>query len=305
MCAPAASQAGASTAVPRCCADKRSDMQNTISASRLVSAVFLVCGLGLSALPAAAQYQPRPLNDPATGEKFHIEADAAFWNPTADITFASAGLGIPGDTIDAKRDLGVTDQHFPAIGVQLRPARSHHLRFQYIPIEYTGATRIAHDIVFNGIRYAANVPVNSSLDWKAFRFGYQYDFIVANRGFAGVILEAKYTDVKAELDSPFAQEFAHARAPIPALGGIARVYVAPNISITGEMTGVTDAWVPQSVKGNDQAHYVDVDVYGTINFTDFVGVKAGYRSIDLGYVLNKDTGSFVLNGLYFGAVLRY
>ena len=280
-------------------------MQNPTCATRLYFSVFFAAVVLTAAAPAHAQYRPRPLNDPATGETFHIEAEAASWNPTADMTIASEGLGIPGTTIDLKQDLGVTDQRFPALSLQLRPARSHHLRFQYLPISYTGSAQVAREFVFNGIRYGAHVPVNSSLDWKTYRFGYQYDFLVKDRGFAGVILEAKYTDVRAELDSPVAREFAHARAPVPALGGIARVYVAPNISITGEVTGITDAWVPESVKGNNEAHYFDLDLYGTVNFTDHIGVKGGYRSLDLGYLIDSDQGSFVLKGIYFGAVLRY
>jgi hypothetical protein len=252
--------------------------------------------------PAEAQYKPRPLDDPATGETFHIEADASFWNPSADMTVASESFGIPGTTIDLKEDLGVTDQRFPALNVQVRPARRHHLRFQYIPISYEGSVRIQRDVVFNGIRYSLNTPVNSTLDWKAYRFGYQFDFLVKNKGFAGVILEAKYTDVKVELDSQFAQEFARARAPIPAIGGIGRVYVVPNISITGELTLFR---VPETFFKDYNAHYTDLDIYGTVNFTNYVGVKAGYRSLDLGYLIDSDRGSFALNGLYFGAVLRY
>jgi hypothetical protein len=266
-------------------------------------AVLAACAFLSTALPAHAQYRPRPLNDPATGEKFHIEGEVAYWTPSADISIASAGFNIPGSTIDLKRDLGVTDQHFPALSLQLRPAQRHHFRLQYIPILYEGKdARIPRDLVFNGIRYPTNIPVNSTLDWKAYRFGYQYDFIVKNRGFGGFIMEAKYTDVRAELTTPLAREFARERAPIPALGGIARVYVVPNISITGEVTGFK---IPDSVNGRYNAHYVDIDAYGTINFTDNIGVKAGYRSLDLGYLIKTDSGSFVLQGLYFGAVLRY
>jgi hypothetical protein len=278
-------------------------MHKPIRAARtLITAALATVAVVAAATPAHAQYRPRPLNDPATGEKFHIEAEAAFWTPSANITFSSAGFGIPGDPINVKRDLGITDSRFPALSVQLRPARSHHFRFQYIPIEYTGSTRIARDLVFNGIRYPVNVPVNSSLDWKAYRFGYQYDFIVKNQGFAGFIMEAKYTDVRAQLATPLQVEFTRQRAPIPAIGGIARVYVVPNISITGELTGFT---IPDSVQGRYHAHYVDLDLYGTINFTDNIGVKGGYRSLDLGYAIKDDTGSFVLKGIYFGAVLRY
>src|SRR5262249_28488016 len=125
----------------------------------------------------------------------------------------------------------------PQFQVTLRPAAAHKFRFQYVPIKYDGSAVLQQDIVFNSIRYRIGLPINSSLDWRAYRFGYEYDFIRKNRGFGGFIMEAKYTDVRVTLASPLQSDFAQARAPIPALGGIARVYVVPNISVTGEVTG--------------------------------------------------------------------
>ena len=274
--------------------------------TRLYTWVGLAAVFSLLCSPASAQYKPRPISDPATGESYHIEGAADLWFPTADITVASAGsgtlAGLPGSQINAERDLGFTDQHLPALQLQLRPSPRHKFRLQYIPIQYTGSAVLNQDLVFNGIRYKLGVPVNSTLDWKAYRFGYEYDFILKNKGFAGLVLEAKYTDVTVELNSPFATEFAHARGPIPAIGGIGRYYVVPNISITGEVTAFT---IPESVSAQYHAHYVDFDLYGTLNFTNNFGVKAGYRSLDLGYVIKADSGTFTLNGLYFGAVLRY
>ena len=52
-------------------------------------------------------------------------------------------------------------------------------------------------------------------------------------------------------------------------------------------------------------HYLDVNVYGTLNFTNSIGVQGGYRSVDVGYHVDSDTGSFVLRGIYFGVVARY
>ncbi len=258
------------------------------------------------ATPAHAQYKPRAISEPATGERYHIEAEANLWTPTADMTVASESLGILGDQINLKSDLGMTDQHFPALGLQLRPVRSHKFRLSYVPIKYDGNTTLTRSIVFNGQRYAAGAVAVSALDWKAYRFGYEYDFIIKDQGFGGFIIEAKYTDVRVQLDAVTARgpisEFAHARAPIPALGGIGRVYVVPNISITGEVTGFK---IPDSIDKRYNAHYVDIDVYGTLNFTNNIGVKAGYRSLDLGYLIKTDSGSFALKGLYFGAVLRY
>jgi hypothetical protein len=254
------------------------------------------------AAPAAAQYKPRAVDNPATGEKYHIEAGADLWFPTADMTISSEQLGIVGSQIDLKRDLGLADQRFSALQLQLRPARSHKLFLNYTPIDYNQNTTLNRDVVFNGIRYRLGLPVNSDLNWKTYEFGYEYDFVVKNWGFVGFDLEAKYTDVQVSLASPIATEFAHARGPIPALGGIVRYYVVPNVSITGQLTAFK---IPDSIDSRYNAHYIDLDIYGTLNFTNNIGVKGGYRSRDVGYLIKSDSGQFTMNGIYFGAVLRY
>ena len=271
------------------------------SVTRVYRWLVLLATLGVAA-PAAAQYQPRSLNDPATGENYHIEAGADFWFPSADMTIESEQLGIPGSQINLKDDLGLTDQRFRALQVQLRPARKHKLRFEYLPMEYTQTATLRTDLVFNGIRYRLGLPVNSTLDWKTYEFGYEYDFIVRNWGFVGYDLEAKYTDVQVSLSSPLASEYAHAQGPIPAIGGIGRYYIVPNIAVTGELTAFK---IPDSIDDRYNAHYVDFDLYGTVNFTNNVGVKGGYRSRDVGYLIKTDSGSLTLKGIYFGAVVRY
>jgi hypothetical protein len=254
------------------------------------------------AAPASAQYQPRSVNDPPTGEKYHIEASAAYWYPGADITISSEQLGIPGSQINAKRDLGLTDQKFPVLSVELRPARSHKFRLNYIPVNFTQNITLNQDIIFNGIRYRLGLPVNSVLDWKTYEMTYEYDFVVKNWGYVGFDLQAKYTDVQVSLSSPLAAEFAHARGPIPAIGGVARYYVVPNISITGEFSAFK---IPDSIDSRYNAHYIDLDIYGTLNFTNNIGVKGGYRARDVGYLIKSDSGAFTLKGIYFGAVVRY
>jgi hypothetical protein len=42
-----------------------------------------------------------------------------------------------------------------------------------------------------------------------------------------------------------------------------------------------------------------------VNFTNNVGVKGGYRSRDVAYLIKTDTGSLTLKGIYIGAVVRY
>lgn len=262
-----------------------------------------------AAAPARAQFTPRTLNDPATGENFHIEASVGIWMPTTDMTISSEAFGIEGSDINFKKDLGLTDQKFGEFHLVLRPARRHKFRFQYIPIKFEQEATLTRDVIFQGLRYRVGLPVNSVLDWKAYRFAYEYDFIARNHGFVGFILDAKYTNVVASLQSPIDFEQIHARAPIPTIGGIARYYPVPNISITGELTGFK---IPDSISKQYKAHYADLDIYGTLNFTNNFGVQGGFRTFNLGYnikdndqVTTTDAGSFVLKGLYIGAVARF
>jgi hypothetical protein len=272
-------------------------------ATRLYALVVLAVCFVLLASPARAQFQPRPLNDPATGERYFVEAAAGFWFPTALMSISSESLGIAGSTIDFKRDLGLTDQRFPELHLELRTNR-HKLRFQYIPIKYEQTGVLTREIVFNGQRYRIGVPVTSTLDWKAYRIGYEYDFVRTNRVFAGFIIDVKETDVTATIATvtPGLAEFARAQLPIPALGFVVRGYVVPNISITAEATGFK---LPENLIKNTNGHYVDVDIYGTLNFTNYLGVQVGYRSFDVGYLVDTDTGSFTLKGMFLGIVARY
>jgi len=278
-----------------------------MDARAAVRLYLAIAALLLAAAPASAQFTPRSLNDPATGEIYHIEGAVGFWNPGSDMTLASAGRGplsgIPGTAINFKKDLGLTDSKFPERHVTFRPVKKHKFRFQYIPISYgEEGIRVSQPIVFNGQQFRIGVPVNWTLDWRAYRFGYEYDAYYSNRVFVGFVADLKYTDVHATLVSPTTNEFERARAPIPALGGIVRGYVVPNISITGEVTGFK---LPDKAIRDAEGHYVDVDIYGTVNFNDHVGGQMGYRSFNVGYAYNRDSGDFKLKGLYFGVVARY
>ena len=69
------------------------DEDMKLFAIRVYAAALLTLALLFTPSSAMAQYQPkyqpRPLNDPATGEKFHVEAAVGLWFPSADIVVAS------------------------------------------------------------------------------------------------------------------------------------------------------------------------------------------------------------------------
>jgi hypothetical protein len=267
-------------------------------------AISVLCLLfGLSAAPARAQFGASGTSDRATGETYHVEVGGYFWNPSPDIAITSESLpGIAGSRIDFVSDLGIEQARFRQLKLVLRPATKHKFRFEYTPISYEAVGSLTADVVFNGIRFPVTFPVATNMEWKAYRFGYEWDFVYRDRGFVGVVLEAKYTEVEAELSNVLATEFARARAPIPAIGVIGRVYVVPNISITGEFSGIK---LPESIDEDYRAKYFDFDLYGTVNFTNNFGAQVGYRSFVVFYKVKGDEGDLSLKGFYFGGVARF
>ena len=158
-----------------------------------VATISVLCLLfGLPAAPARAQ--SAGVSDRATGETYHVEVGGYFWSPTPDIAITSESLpGIPGSRIDFVSDLGIEQTRFRQLKLVLRPATKHKFRFEYTPITYEAVGSLTADIVFNGIRFPVTFPVETNLEWKAYRFGYEWDFVYRDRGFVGVVLEAKYT----------------------------------------------------------------------------------------------------------------
>jgi hypothetical protein len=255
-----------------------------------------------AAVPAEAQYTYRPLGNRATGENYHVEIAGNLWYPSPGILINSESIeGVPGSDIDFVDDLGIQKSWFTQLKVVLRPGTKHKFRFEYTPIGYDSETTLERNIVFNGILYRISLPIESEIKWRAYRFAYEWDFVYRDRGFVGLVLEAKYTDVEATLINRENSEFIRAHAPIPAIGVIGRGYVAPNIAITGEFTFFKVPDVSEDYGGR----YFDFDLYGTVNFNDYVGVQAGFRSFDVVYQVEADNGDLTIKGLYFGGVVRF
>ena len=268
---------------------------------------ILLCVAGMTgvAAPAAAQYTMLRAPNPATGEKYHFEVSGVFWQPDPSITLSSEGLGIPGSEIDFVDDLGILDANFSELRTVLRFARKHKLRFDYLPMKYDAETVLTRTIIFNGIAYTVGIPIDAELEWKTYRFGYEWDFLYRDRWFLGVLLDAKYTDVRAQLTAPvIGTEFTEAKGPIPSIGVVGRGYVTSNISISGQFSFFNLPNDVLQIEDYDGEVY-DFDIYGTVNFTNNIGAQVGYRSINVEYTAELDTGDLKVKGFYFGGVVRF
>ena len=185
------------------------------SARRLYVVIAFAVGCVLAAVPARAQFQPRDVSDPATGETYHVEGSIGLWFPATEMQISSTALNIVGTVIDFKKDLGLEDQKFSEFHLVVRPGRQHKLRLQFIPLGYEQSATLSRRLVFNGQAYDVNLPVNSKLDWKAWRFGYEYDFSPRIAASAGSSWTSNTPTSRASLASPIRSDFIHEQAPDP------------------------------------------------------------------------------------------
>ena len=273
-----------------------------MNARHWILSAWTAAALVAATTPAAAQYGAQPASDPATGEVYRVELSGLFWQPAPDIQIASEGLGIPPTLIDFQDDLGVESEWLYEVRLILRPGRRHKFHFDYTPIKYTASTVLDRPLVFNGILFNAGQLVETDFDWKVFNLLYEYDFLYRDRWFVGFLIGAKYNDISATLTSSTATEFTKAKGPIPAVGGIARVYFAPNISLTGSVS-LFD--MPDEIAEDWNGDMYDIDVYGTINFTNNFGVIAGFRSFEIDYRVDLDAGRVDMAGWYVGGAVRF
>lgn len=268
-----------------------------------VSITLVVCAAVLLwSVPASAQYPVA--SSRAVGEQYNIEGAISWWNPVPELIVSSESLGIPGDNIDLSRDLGILQKRLPEFRFVLRPATKHKFRLSYLPIKYSAETVIQREFVFNGQRYRIGLPVNTEADLTTWRFGYEFDFIYRSRGYLGVLLDLKYTNVDVVLESPIGTEFTSQVAPIPTIGVVGRGYVADGVSITGEVSFFK---VPEKLADqiDGGGRYLDYDFYGTFNFNRYLGAQVGLKSIDVEYRKDLDAGILNFNSWYFGGVFRY
>ena len=261
------------------------------------------------ALPATAraQYGAPDASSSAIGENYHVEVSGNLWNPDLFGVISSEQFGLIGSKIDFATDLGYAKTRFKDLRIVLRPSKKAKFRIQYTPVEYESSTTFTRNIVFNGINFPVSVPVETSFGWKVWRLGYEYDFLYKSRGFVGVLLEGRMTTMDAHLktNSPLfssqINEFATAKAPLPAIGVVGRAYVLPEVAINFELSGFK---LP-NIDPKYQANYFDWDLNGTVNITNNFGVQLGWRKVTNLLVIEKDSGDLRFQGIWFGAAVRY
>ena len=226
---------------------------------------------------------------------FEIGARGYYWFPGFKADMKSDGAGLSGTDINLKDNLDVGTEAFPSVEVFGGLGRSH-LGLTYTPIAYSGSTRLAIPINFDGKTFAAGANVDTDLKLRMLDLEYRFTALNMENIMAGFSLDAigqiKYIDGEAKIAAPVLGKEAKQsiQLPIPMVGVGAHIGLLLNIlEARAKITGI-------SYSGN----YL-YEALADISLTPFplLDIHAGYKVIRV----HLDRNDFFLNADFAGPYL--
>ncbi len=227
--------------------------------------------IDMQAPPAEAK--PAPTEE--LPDRFMIRGG---WNFVfnADTVFSINGSRGIGSTIDFSKDLkGEREDSMWRIDTLYRFNPRHSLGFSYYDVTRTGVRTIDRDITVNDTTFAANGTVSSELDFRMYRFIYNYSF---------------YHNEKVELAGSFGMYFANINASL-----------SSNLACTGgTICGPGATLTP---RGESQSFTIPLPSIGFLVNYYFTPRLKGTARFDWFYI-EFDQFKGAMNEMYFGLEYR-
>ena len=229
-----------------------------------------------------------------------VELGLRFWGPTPDLVLSLDGLAALGiRTVDFVQEFQLEDDSFRQFYATI--GRRHKARVSKVTFSYIKDATIQRTVVSGGRSQPISVLATADIKWDLWTFGYEWDVVSTPGGFFGLITDLKYNSLAASISSPQVTGSAttDVTVPVPTVGVIGRGYLGSAASITAEWTGL------KLDRDEFLGKFYDFDIYGTVYLGRYFGAQGGYRSVDVEYLVDDDTGTLKMKGPYFGGVLRF
>lgn len=205
-----------------------------------------------------------------------------------------------GQSVDVERDLNLDDSEGVTAEVALHLGDSR-LSLNYLPVEFSGTGTLTLNGTFNGQAFSTNDSVQTDLDINIYDFGYTYYLIniddLPARIQIGPELAVKYIEADIRFND-ITQGFVETEsvsAPIPTIGGRARIAISDYVGITGRI-GYLEF---------DDNSFMDAEAQIEFSPLPLVGIYAGYRYFEL--KIDEDD-AFVdtkFSGIFGGIMARF
>jgi hypothetical protein len=220
------------------------------------------------------------------------------WNVKLDSTVRVVANGIGTDTklVD---DLGFEERkNFFQGRLQVKFLKKHKFNLEYIPLKWDADKVVTRTIEFSGEKYTVGTRVQSSLDLKFLKGGYEYDFLVGKLGFLGGTLDVLVANASVQLKAPDLgiDQKEDKTVPIPMIGLIGRIYPIKWVNLTAKASGL-----PLGSYG----YVFDAEASVNINPIKYLGISGGYRYFAVNAKYEDNSLDYRLDGPFVGLDLRF
>ena len=232
------------------------------------------------------------------GENYTIEVEGRMWNVKLDSTVKIVQSGI-GANINLVGDLGFEElKNFFEGRLQVKFARKHKFNLEYIPLKWDADKVVTQTIQFNGQAYTAGTRIQSSLDLKFFKGGYEYDFLAGGLGFLGGTLDVLVANAAVQLTAPALaiEQKEDKTIPVPMIGFVGRVYPIRWVNLTVKASGLP---------AGSYGYIFDGEASLNINPIKYLGISGGYRYFLIDVKYNDNSLYYRLDGPFVGLTLRF
>jgi hypothetical protein len=250
----------------------------------LLSAVFVLCGFGVSSL-RAQEIVPAP-------EQYKLRMEYMKFAPTLDAQVERGDAGASGSRLDAKGDLNLVDHRTQEFHGALQIAQGHKVRGSYMRLDYKGDTTANRTFNYGGTTYPATTKVVTLLKAGYYSADYQFDVVKRDTGIFGFIVGGKYVNGDSQISAPDLQRTeADTRSVVVPIAGVTgRLYLG-RLSLGGEFSGITLG---------KRGHLYDFFASGQIHLSDRLALGGGYHRLILHGAAAPDVLDVRLGGWRFG-----
>ncbi|HUS58068.1 MAG TPA: hypothetical protein VM141_05390 [Planctomycetota bacterium] len=226
-----------------------------------------------------------------------LELEGRWWMPSfeGEARVTEAGIGTKVDLVDT---LDLSDESFFMGRVTWYIGNTNHrIRASYIPISYSGDTRIDQRFEFDGRTFSIGDRVVTELDMQYGTLGWAWPITIAQSVFSlGPQIDIKIMDVEASIAGNNQQASGDFLAAFPTVGVIAELNPTERLSVFADISALY-------VGG--YGHFYDAEAgLKLIPHRNF-SLSAGYKVIQLKFEDDLDMVDLRIAGPFLGASLRF
>jgi len=228
-----------------------------------------------------------------------VSVTADYWMPGIDMEVKSSELAVIGTKVDLNDDLGLDDsESIPAIKGSIDLPFLPELLISYFNIDGSATKNITKTLTYKGQTYTAANNVSSSYEITQFEALLAFNVLNMEAGKLGLLLGAKYFEVKTTLKDNTAtiNQSEEVDGPVPVIGVVGDIKLPNKFRLGAMARGL-------SVEIDDiKAAMYDIEASLNYDFNKFFRASAGYRYfiIDAEDTKNKDEVDIKFAGPYFG-----